>query len=807
MKKINVIAWLIMMLMALVASPVFAASGTNYEVEVGKTLRLDISDLGVSLMKNSSSYTWEYSQAYVGDDTNFNEFMSFTSKTKNYAVVKGLKASQLLTIKYTGYYYSNGIRKEFNDVFYIKVINSGTPSTGPATLEVFPTPQTMKVGETKWVYAKQTRAIGGTYFYSEDETIASVTRGELASAGSYTTAAEITAKKAGKVKIVAKNMNGLTDICEVTVAAQPVTSVSILSSLTLEVGETKTLTPTVYPSNAETSYTWISDKCSVATVSNSGKITAKGAGVATIKVTTDNGKTATCKVTVNAPKPIEYEVNYSIYDHGKVMCNGTALTNYGSFKVAEGSDVALKIMPDEGYKIDWLWIDYQDVDDQLVNNILTIRNIKKGMYITVSFEKVEDPVVIVHDEPVVTTENAIVLGNVMANTGTTVAFPVSLTNKDEITALQMDLHLPKGITLATSENGDAQIETTDRISNKHTVDCSKMSDGSYRIICYSTKNFTITGNSGELFNVMLNIGVDIANGEYEITATSIELSDKTGTAYSGQDVKGNVTVKSYTPGDTDNNGKHTINDAVCIINHILNHPNTVFIKAAADLDGNGKITINDAVLLISKYILGTSSNTHKAMRTAVVDNQENYMNIEKVSLRPGEVKTIEVMMTNERNDIKGVQCDITLPQGISFLLNEDAEDYVSATSRIPKKLTLSSDKQSENTLRVAGVCTGSAGIYDNSGSIFTFKIKADEDIEVGEYEIQLSNVELSYGEAIEVADRISLLEIIDNTTGVTTAMCEENDCPVIYDLTGKRVDVLNAENGIFVVNGKKVLMK
>ena len=142
----------------------------------------------------------------------------------------------------------------------------------------------MKVGETKWVSVNQTRAIGGTYFYSEDESIATVTHGELASPNSYTTAAQITAKKAGKVNIVAKNVNGLTDVCEVTVTAQPVTSVSIPSSLSLEVGGTYTLTPSIYPSNAETSFTWTSDNSNVATVSQSGKVTAKSAGSANIKV-------------------------------------------------------------------------------------------------------------------------------------------------------------------------------------------------------------------------------------------------------------------------------------------------------------------------------------------------------------------------------------------------------------------------------------------------------------------------------------------------------------------------------------------
>ena len=82
------------------------------------------------------------------------------------------------------------------------------------------------------------------------------------------------------------------------------TSVSLnKTSLTLDVGKSHTLTKTVSPSNAVTSYTWSSSNTSVATVDGNGKVTAKKAGTATITVKTSNGKTANCKVTVNLPAP------------------------------------------------------------------------------------------------------------------------------------------------------------------------------------------------------------------------------------------------------------------------------------------------------------------------------------------------------------------------------------------------------------------------------------------------------------------------------------------------------------------------
>ena len=82
------------------------------------------------------------------------------------------------------------------------------------------------------------------------------------------------------------------------------TSVSLnKTSLTLDVGKSYTLTKTVSPSNAVTSYTWSSSNTSVATVDKNGKVTAKASGTATITVKTSNGKIANCKVTVNLPTP------------------------------------------------------------------------------------------------------------------------------------------------------------------------------------------------------------------------------------------------------------------------------------------------------------------------------------------------------------------------------------------------------------------------------------------------------------------------------------------------------------------------
>ena len=72
------------------------------------------------------------------------------------------------------------------------------------------------------------------------------------------------------------------------------------SATTLTEGESETLTATITPSNATGDKTvkWSSSNEAVAAVDSNGKVTAKKAGTAVITVTSSNGKSASCTVTV-----------------------------------------------------------------------------------------------------------------------------------------------------------------------------------------------------------------------------------------------------------------------------------------------------------------------------------------------------------------------------------------------------------------------------------------------------------------------------------------------------------------------------
>ena len=109
------------------------------------------------------------------------------------------------------------------------------------------------------------------------------------------------------ITATATDGSGVTASCEVTVNINyPVQGISLNhdAKTFTKAGETLQLTATIYPDSATNkTVTWKSSDKTVATVDESGLVTAVGNGTANITATTeDGGKTATCQVTVEIPE-------------------------------------------------------------------------------------------------------------------------------------------------------------------------------------------------------------------------------------------------------------------------------------------------------------------------------------------------------------------------------------------------------------------------------------------------------------------------------------------------------------------------
>ena len=156
---------------------------------------------------------------------------------------------------------------------------------------------------------------------------------------------KVSAKSVGETNItVLTKVGGKKAVCNVIVTAEKVkvTGISLnTNSLSLAVGETQTLVATITPSNASNKkVNWLSNDSSVASVDETGKVTGKGVGNATIIATTaEGGKKATCsvKVAVTGVSLDRTSVNLSVGESATLMATVTP-SNASNKEVTWSSD-------------------------------------------------------------------------------------------------------------------------------------------------------------------------------------------------------------------------------------------------------------------------------------------------------------------------------------------------------------------------------------------------------------------------------------------------------------------------------------
>jgi hypothetical protein len=394
--------------------------------------------------------------------------------------------------------------------------------------------------------------------------------------------------------------------------------------------------------------------------------------------------------------------------------------------------------------------------------------------------------------------------------GTQIILPIALNNNEKITGLQFDLHLPAGVTVATKSNGRMKIETTERMKGTYTIS-SYQKDGFVRVLGYSTDGDTFTGSSGDILNVTLDIDESMAEGSYNISLKDVVLSNVNNIECPSEDVDATLMVTNYVPADVDGSCTVNINDVVCIINYILGKTVNNFNADAADVDENGAVNINDVVTLINRYILNKASapvmlaRTRLAQRAASV--ADNYLYMADMTINPGETKEVQLLMTNT-GTVAATQGNIRLPAGLSFVTKSNDKADVRNINDRSEDFTLLCQIQKDGSLSFAHYSGDGFSYEGNTGGIFTFKIKADETATAGTYSVTLSNVVLSIdGVGYDIPDRTSSLTVT-GTNGISNVNVNvnENDNNY-YTLDGHQLQGEPTQKGVYIVNGRKVVIK
>ena len=206
------------------------------------------------------------------------------------------------------------------------------------------------------------------------------------------------------------------------------------------------------------------------------------------------------------------------------------------------------------------------------------------------------------------TADELIVGDFSITAGETKSISIELSNptKDYI-AFEFSMRLPDGVRIVYDEDNYLMAELNSERSNRHELEVSEPNhDGVYRFLCYSNKNNTFKGKSGEIINLTIHCADDAVAGSYTGSVYDMIFSDANKVEVDFDDFTFNVTIASAVkPGDANGDGEVSIADVVAVVNYIVTNgnPTVNFVQSAADVDGVGGITIADA-LAIANIVLG-----------------------------------------------------------------------------------------------------------------------------------------------------------------------------------------------------------
>lgn len=170
--------------------------------------------------------------------------------------------------------------------------------------------------------------------------------------------------------------------------------------------------------------------------------------------------------------------------------------------------------------------------------------------------------------------NTIYVESVEANSGDVVTLSVQMKNITIVTGYQVDIVLPEGLSFVTTDGYAEASLSAERLAStrSHTFDAEFQEDGSLRLLCYSSKNVTFSGNTGEVATVQIKVAGN-ASGQKSVQLTGIVLTDSQGKTVEAADVYFSVNVTGggnyNSKYDINEDGKVDVQDVTMLVDYIL----------------------------------------------------------------------------------------------------------------------------------------------------------------------------------------------------------------------------------------------
>lgn len=406
----------------------------------------------------------------------------------------------------------------------------------------------------------------------------------------------VTGKKIGSTTVIVSKWNDTNsrwDYNNYNVTVVDVTNILIPSSLSLTLGNNYTFSPDITDNRATTTLTWSSSNPSIVSISNA-TIKAESIGTAIIRCVASNGVFAQCVVTVTPIMVTNVSLN----------CSSLELIEDETFQLIA------TVSPFNATNKNIKW-ESSDPNVAIVDSFGKITAISGGNCVIQAVP--EDGSGNIATCSIKVLSDYVYTDNVVGVPTGNILLPIMLKNTSSITGIQFKLKLPNGISVAEDIQGNYMTSLTDRAYDQRLM-CSKLSDGTYQIVAFSTSSSAFYEHRGVCAYIKLSISNNISVGYYELKIQDVELTNTNGEAIHHKDVASTLSITAVNKGDTNNDGHISITDAVNIVNYILGNPPTNFVLEAADVNDDGKITITDAVGIVNIILQGNG----KAVNAKVI---------------------------------------------------------------------------------------------------------------------------------------------------------------------------------------------
>mgnify|MGYP002623288496 CR=1 FL=1 len=235
-------------------------------------------------------------------------------------------------------------------------------------------------------------------------------------------------------------------------------------------------------------------------------------------------------------------------------------------------------------------------------------------------------------------------------------------------------------------------------------------------------------------------------------------------------------------GDANGDGEVNVSDIVEIVNSILANPSDKFVEAAANMNGDGEVNVTDIVLVVNIIMSANNARPFGVTATEATAN-------DRLLLQTNSDHSLSLCLENEAGYVAS-QFDITLTDG------QELED-----------VTINGERSNGHIVNYAKIGTDCYRVVVYSLENQTYNDRSGE----------LMNIAVAGSGSVEVSDIIFVTQnaqerrfapLYATTTGIRVVGQPDNmqsgNC---YDLSGRKLQSSPVDKGIYIINGKKQIVK